>query len=116
MSVPIADTVPGDSLVFCLFCVENSALIRISKARMPYLDCPECKTRVFWNTAKAVRGYFRWCPDAINAVRGLQGLEPVDERSRYEELKTIYGEFAIRSLVAKRTRRTAKHEDPDDDS
>ena len=103
--------VPPDSLVFCLFCMEDSAIVRISKAKMPYLDCPECKTRVFWNTAKAVRGYFTWCPDAINAVRAKQGLDVIDSRARYDELKTTYGEFAIRSLVKKRTRNISQHEE-----
>ena len=108
MNTTTQQTLPPDSLVFCLFCMEDSAIIRISKAKMPYLDCPECKTRVFWNTAKAVRGYFVWCPDAINAIRAKRGLGPIDTAQRYADLKDTYGEFALRSLVAKRTRNITK--------
>jgi len=117
MSTTVQQTVPPDSLVFCLFCMEDTARVRISKARMPYLDCPECRTRVFWNSDRAVRGYFRWCPDAIRVVAQATNAD-VDDidtlRARYDELEQTYGEFAKRSLVNKRARQTARHDERDD--
>lgn len=115
----IHEIVPPSSLVFCLFCLENSAVVRISKKRLPFLDCPECKTRVFWNTARGVRGYFIWAPDAHAAIRKKQGLPPLEgERARYAELGQTYGDFTVRSLAAKAARTVATHADPDseDDS
>lgn len=84
--------------VFCPFCFQPVARIKLTKKGLPTLHCRYCGTRVFWHSALAVRGYFLMAPKAVNAYRELHGQEPLD-LSHYSVLKDTYVQHAERALA-----------------
>ena len=83
--------------VYCPFCFQNVARIKLTKKGLPTLHCRYCGSRVFWHSAVAVRGYFLSAPNAVNAYRELVGQGPVD-LSHYNELKETYVALTERAL------------------
>lgn len=86
--------------VFCVYCLQNEAQIRLTKKGMPTLYCRACSTRTFFATAVAVRGYFSFTPAALDAYMRLHGREPLNLAPVYDQLKDTYGELADRAHLS----------------